>query len=521
MSGPRNPNPAGALDRWGWLLLAATYLATRLPFVYWNGFPDSDQEQMALGTVEAVVSGSFFGGHRLYGTHFTVGYYALLFAFRPLLATHPHAIAPLMNLLGVGFGLVAQLAFWGILRTLWGTSAALAGSLLLLFLPGWCELNTFGHPTPMALALFLAALLAFLRALPPGESLRISSLVLATVLTACAASIRADVLLAGAAFPACAWARGRRAPQALALGSIAVLVGVAAWWAMQTAWVPAATTQAGPGLLRKVADVFRPSPAILRKELAVWGLGMGPVVLASGIWGWIACAVRKRGSALGIAASVTAPELAWWLQVEGQFRHFLAASVFGLVPFAAACSRWRLRTVLGVTLVIQVVNLAACAALYEPVVRFYPWTYPAAPGERRWSTRVPIGDWFSSHRAAQTAVNREERLARWLATVNRPRILVVTPIPFRFELEIVARGEPYRYSFLREAGADWIRLETPERVYLFLQGDPEPTREALRRAVAERRLEGFSVYLPANASPQGPLPLPPGAKILTPPRAGP
>ena len=130
MRGPARPSPVW-LDAF---ILSLLYLATRLPFLHTQGFPDGDASQIALGVADAVRSETGFQGTRLYGTAFMTGYYQMLFALGPWHHGDPQRLIPLMNGLGLMAGLLAQLSFWALLRSLGGRSAAIAGSLLLSYL---------------------------------------------------------------------------------------------------------------------------------------------------------------------------------------------------------------------------------------------------------------------------------------------------------------------------------------------------------------------------------------------------
>jgi hypothetical protein len=151
-------------------------------------------------------------------------------------------------------------------------------------------------------------------------------------------------------------------------------------------------------------------------------------------------------------------------------------------------------------------------AAREAIERQYAWSYQAVPGEPRWSARAPIGDWWSNHRAAQHSVRDQARWARELASQDSARILVPTPLPFRYELEILLRGEPYAYHSHVDPGALWFELVSGGSTYLFLEGGPEATQQAIDRAARAGELAGYSVWIPPDSRPTKPFVLPTGMR---------
>jgi hypothetical protein len=479
-----------------YLLLVLVYLATRVPFVHTAGFPDGDASQMALGIADALREGTAFHGTRLYGTAFTTGYYALFFALSPLHGGDPSRLIPLMNGLGVTAGLVAQVVFYSLLVSLWGRGAAIAGSLLLLFTPGWWELNTFGHPTPLAFALFLIGLRCFVSTTNAGRAggfLAYSA----------ACLVRADLLLAGLAFPALAWVRTRDRRDVL-LG-----IAVVAFAALSVALaVRGLVGGHGAGVAAQVSAVFDFHLRTVIKKVAVALLGAGPVIGLAILVGVFACVGSATYDPLLVAVCVVVPEALWWLPVEGPFRQWLVAYGMALLPIAAWLGARAPGRAGLLALAIVIANQIASAALYRPIVAEYPWTYRAIPGERRWSTRAPVGDWFHHQETAEHAVRREAREARFVADMPDSSILVVAPAPYRAEWEILSRSSSYRYESEVDEGALWVDLTAGGKRYLFLEGDPAPTRRALEKAYASGRLAGLRVFIPSGAEPMKPYPIP-------------
>jgi hypothetical protein len=483
------------------VLLALVVLATRVPFVHTAGFPDGDASQMALGIADALREGTGFHGVRLYGTAFTTGYYALFFALAPLHGGDPSRLIPLMNGLGVVAGLGAQLAFYSLLDKLWGRGAAIAGSLLLLFTPGFWELNTFGHPTPLAFALFLIAARCFVSETKAGRAG-------AFLFYPAACLVRADLLLAGLAFPVLAWirVRDRRA--------VAVGVAVVAFAALSVALaVDGLVGGHRAGVASQVGAVFDFHVRTVVKKATVGFLGAGPVIGLGVLAGVAACLASATYGPLVLAACVVVPEAIWWLPVEGPFRQWLVAYGMALVPAAVWLGfrgPWRGAVL---ALALAVANQVASAALYRPIVARYPWTYQAVPGERRWSTRAPVGDWFHHQETAQRAVQREAEEARFVASTRDSAMLVVAPAPYRTEWEILSRSPSYHYASNVEEGALWVDLRAGSKHYLFLEGNPAATRHALEKAYASGRLEGLPVYIPTGVEPSDPYPIPDRAKV--------
>ncbi|HEV8481432.1 MAG TPA: hypothetical protein VGR66_11615 [Candidatus Eisenbacteria bacterium] len=484
-----------------YVLLIVLYLATRVPFIHTAGFPDGDASQMALGVADAFREGTWFHGVRLYGTAFTTGYYALLFVLSPWHVGDPSRLVPLMNGLGVVSGLAAQLAFYSLLGTLWGRGAALAGSLLLLFTPGWWELNTFGHPTPLAFALFLISLRCF-------TSRHVTWRACAFFVYTAACLVRADLLLAGFAFPSVAWLQLRNR-RSLLLG-----VAVVAFAALSVAVaVHELVGGRGGAVAAQVGAVFDFQLRTVIKKAAVALLGAGPVIGLAIAAGFLACLFSATYGPLLLAAAVVVPEAMWWLPVEGPFRQWLVAYGMALVPVAVWLGSRKVRSAVVVAIALVVVNQIAAAALYGPIVARYPWTYRAVPGERRWSTRAPIGDWFHHQATAEGAVREEIREAKLIATYPGSSVLIVAPAPYRMEWEVLSRSASYRYTSRADEGALWVDLKSDGRRFVFLEGDPPPTRRALEKAYASGSLDSMPVFVPRGVEPIDSYPIPASVRL--------
>jgi hypothetical protein len=105
--------------------------------VYRDGFPDGDQQHIALGILDAVLSGRGFAGLRLYGTSFSPGYHLAHFALGPLYRDHPYAIFDVMNASGILAGLLALVGLHAFVRELRSPAEADAAAILWTFAPGW------------------------------------------------------------------------------------------------------------------------------------------------------------------------------------------------------------------------------------------------------------------------------------------------------------------------------------------------------------------------------------------------
>jgi hypothetical protein len=193
------------------------------------------------------------------------------------------------------------------------------------------------------------------------------------------------------------------------------------------------------------------------------------------------------------------------------------AYAFAIIPFAIWIGEESPPRALALVTSLVIVNQVLSAALYAPLAREYPFTYREVPGERRWSTRAPLGHWFSHHATAARAVREVARAARWLAEVHRPAVLVVALSPYRLEWEVLARHSPYQYQQEARAGVIWVTLETNGRKTLFVEGDPERTPPVLEKAFASGELSGYAVYIPRWAEPIAPYAIPASAERIGPP----
>lgn len=475
---PVNATPAPRASL-AWLTLA--YLATRIPFVHHGGFPDGDQQHIALGILEAIQSGRFFHGLRLYGPSFSFGYHAFHFALAPLYRADPFAIFTVMNVSGVVAGLVALVSLHALVRELRGPAEADAAAILWTFAPGWWELTTFGHPSTIALALFLAsaAFLAHDRRVP------------ATLLYLAALTVRADFLLGAPFLLALPFARGSRrfVPNAIVIACAGAL-----FLAFSRALFPPAH---GDGSVAHALGVADPGLRVAVKEVVVLTLGLGvPTGIAA-----LAGVVQARGYALVLAASIV-PALAYWLEVEGPFRHFLVPA--SLLALLAAVWASRFARPWLVALGLVAMGQVAAFALRPQLEVRYPFTYRAVPGDARWSTRAPLGDFFTSHAAAATGVAREAADARWIADSAPDSLLVLGPNPFRAEFELRARfGERARYDVvdIPSSGVERTILSTPAGLRTFLSGDPVPPAAALASLRARDAIAARNVFVPAAAVP--------------------
>ncbi|HKA24342.1 MAG TPA: hypothetical protein VKF80_05135 [Candidatus Eisenbacteria bacterium] len=491
-------------DRVSLFLLTLLYAATRLPFLYTAGFPDGDQTHTAVGILDAVQAGTGFLGTRIYALAVAPGFHALLFALRFAYASHPAGLIPLVSALGALAGLGAQIFLWLTARRLWGPAAAWLVSLVWLFAPGWWEVTTFGHPSILALCFVLGAIWWMSR----------GTVVAASTCFALAVLFRADVILAGAVFPTVAWLTTRRYHSAV----VALIVPVAAfvvWAGVMRAIHPPAASVAESGTVARFFDVLQADPSVYRKELVILALGLGPMtILLSGI-AWIVCLMRRRFDVLGIALALGVPALVWWIHVEGPFRHLLIVAVALVIPAVVLAEGRSVRDAVVAGVVVACANGLVMHALHDRLLASYLWTYRPAPGVARWSTRAPLDDWFSSHAAAARGVGEEARWAKALANASADSVLVVTPLPFRYEFAILERGEPHRYHGALDSTAIWIDLVSGGKAYRFLEGDPGPTQFVLNRAASEGRLRGYSIWIPPDAEPTGGYVIPAGLPAAT------
>lgn len=490
------------LDSLSLLSLSLLYAATRIPFLYRVGFPDGDQTHTALGILDAVQAGTGFLGTRIYALAVSPGYYGGMFALSPLYASHPAALFFLMSALGAAAGLGAQIFLWLFLRDRWGAACAWLGSLLWLFAPGWWEVTTFGHPSVLALCAVTAALFLFSRDRGTG------SLVAASACFAIAVLLRADMILAGLVFPALAWLRSRRI-RSLGQGAIVPAAAWAAWALVMRAIHPPAPSGQAAGTVERFFDVLETSPSVYVKELVILILGLGPVSFVMASLAWIIAVARRRFDALLLALALGLPALLWWLHVEGPFRHLLIVALAVALPVALLVEGRSLRWGVALGVALALANLLAMHAVRDRLLASYPWTYRPVPGMARWSTRAPLDDWFSSHAAASRGVRAEAGWAKALARADEDSVLVLTPLPFRYEFEILERGGPHRYRVWLDSTVIWTELASGGKVYRFVEGNPGPTQSVLNRAAAGGNLRGFSVWVPPDAVPSEGFLLPP------------
>jgi hypothetical protein len=510
----KSPTP-----KWVPLLLILAYVLTRLPFLYTEAVPDGDQSHIALGVLDAFRSGTFFEGVRVYGITFSFGYYALYFALAPLYQANPENLFLLMSGIGSILGLVTLLAYWQILRILWGESAGLAGAVILLFAPGWWELTTFGHPSVHALAAYIVANLILLHAARGPGKLRWRWYVLAIAAYTATLTIRADLLLGALSFPVLLWASGRTVFSSLRIGGILVLVATTVFFVLRKLVLTVPEGQGLESFIERALTVVSPSPRMASRQLAIFLLGTGPLAVLA------ACLAVTRQfrdrwwQPLVLAALGALPSLIWWLQIFGPYRHFLVVMVFSVVPIAAAVRLFTVRKALLVALTIVLGNQIILSATYRPIIDSYNWSAHLYATSRRWTHQVPLGDWFSNHQAAATSAVARAEESRWLAREAVDSILVVGMASYRAEFAILATGTPYDYDIeaTEFPGTGWIRLTTPSRHYVFLEGDPPPVRRVLSETFEQGGYRGYSLYLSPQHRPMA-FDYPTGGLPIHPPR---
>jgi hypothetical protein len=483
------------------LLLALLYAVSRFSHLYTVGFPDGDQMHTALGILDAVQTGAWFLGTRIYALAVSPGYYGLLFLLSPLYRAHPATLIPLMSALGAVAGLGAQIFLWLWVRDRWGAAPAWLVSLLWLFAPGWWELTTFGHPSVLAVCAALAALFAFSR----GARLA------ACICFAIAVLLRADLILAGGVFPALAWLSSRRFRSVFA-GVIVPVAAFVLWAVAMRAIHPPAPAEHGGGTVSRFFDVLETSRSVYVKELVILVLGIGPVTALVAGGAWIFGLAGRRVDALVIALALGLPALVWWLHVEGPFRHMLIVALALLIPATLLVERRPVAVAVAFGLAVALANLIAMHAVRDRLLASYPWTYRPVGRMARWSTRAPLDDWFSNHAASEKGVRAEAGWARAFARSPEDSLVVVTPLPFRYEFEILERGEPHRYRARLDSTVIWTELVSGESIYRFVEGNPGPTQRALDRAAAEGKLQGFAIWVPPDAIPTEGFSLPAGMR---------
>lgn len=476
------------------LFLTLAYALTRAPFLYTVGFPDGDQTHTALGILDAVQSGTGLLGTRIYALAVSPGYYAGMLALAPLYWSHPAALIPLMSALGAVAGLGAQMFLWLLIRERWGSAAAWLVSLLWLLAPGWWEVTTFGHPSVLAVCATMAAIYFF------NREARTRTIVTASLCFAAAVLLRADMILAGLVFPALAWLRNKSLRSVLA-AAIVPVAAFSAWFLVMRAIHPPAAPGQTEGTVARFFDVLETRPSVYAKELVILVLGLGPVTFVLGGVGWILALVRRRTDALVIASALGLPALLWWLHVEGPFRHLLIVALAFSLPAVLLVENRSVRVAVRIGLAVAIVNAFVTHALNDRLLASYRWSYRPVQGMARWSTRAPLDDWLSSHTAAMRGVRAEAGWAQALARAPEDSVLVLTPLPFRYEFEVLERGEPHHYRAWLDSTVIWTELTSGGKVYRFVEGNPGPTQVSLDQAAANEGLRGFSVWVPPDAMP--------------------
>jgi hypothetical protein len=522
-----SPPRPGQGTRNSLLWVALAYLATRLPFLYHGGFPDGDQQHIALGILDGILGGRYFGGVRLYGEGFSFGYYAVHFALAPLYRMSPFMIFEVINLSGLVAGLIALLALHRFVRELWSPTAALVAAWWWTLTPGWWELTTFGHPSTIATSLFLAALACF--AIFLTHTSRAASIALAAsgLLYFLALTMRADYVLGAPLLLALPLVRPRPRAYVAALGI--VLGATAAFYAAHQLLFAGPTRAFATTFTQRVAEVRALTLRVAVKEVVVWVLGSGPVLFAIGILGLARLLLRRgqRRTGVVLLAGIV-PSIAYWLQVEGPFRHFLLPAFVLVIAGALAWNDLKIArrgsAAIALALAVIVIDQATAALLFPAVNARYPWTFRAVQGERRWSTRAPLGDWFHNHAAASRGVRQESAEARWLAYASPDSVLVLTPSSYRAEFEFLARfPRSYRYTRIdvSDTYVESLTLAAPGRTLFVISGDPRPLGEELAIERASGRVPSSArVFVPAAAEPAGAAYPLNGLEIVRPTRRG-
>jgi hypothetical protein len=118
---------------------------------------------MALGYLDSIMSDRPFDSPFLYGANHSYGYYAWLYLFSNVIKGDPPFIFTLMNYGNAMCFIVMVVPFFIVVKRYWGLETAIIANGILILIPVWRELSSYGHPqVPAILFMFIGlALLGF------------------------------------------------------------------------------------------------------------------------------------------------------------------------------------------------------------------------------------------------------------------------------------------------------------------------------------------------------------------------
>jgi hypothetical protein len=392
----RAPSPIPERARWPAVAIAlvAATAAVLGPFLRIPGLVgDLDVVRMANGMLAAHAQGQRFDAGNCPAFDYSFGYYLALERLLPASAYRDGTV--LLDILGrlalisciVAVGAYALLAW-----RRFGEQGVMACAALALS-PMALVLTYSGHPLlPSAALFFVGALLA--ERAPRGW--RAAGEAAGALLWTAALCIRADVLLAMPWLVALAWEdpRAGRTARTARRGAW-VAASLFTFSALQKANNPRTS---GIDQIHDFIALYLGRDTLSRAAMVLL-LGAGIVTCVVAAFGLARAALRPAlRPRLVSALTLVIPGLVFWIPVPAPARHFFYVLV-GISELAALAVVSRgPRAGVAAALALALGNMVVGEALYEPVVRHYPWKHPSVT-RRRATGSVTLG-WFLPERHA-------------------------------------------------------------------------------------------------------------------------
>ncbi len=246
-------------------------------------------------------------------------------------------LADALNVANVVAGALALIPMFVLFRRLaldpW---TALLGVVTYGVAPTFFYGNAYGMPHIPAFAFLLTSLVCVARALEVEESLHVGFLGLATAGMACAAGMKADVLLCGLAFPALLPLLGAVTPKRVFAAFAVPALGLATALCLTRVALPVPVSNVEFGSSWSKQFPFDPSMLVDGAQLRVLERSLGPVLwTAEGLA--LAPGGTRRGRGLGEAArdrqlviltlAWGLPALLFWGMIDGHSLRHLTASL--------------------------------------------------------------------------------------------------------------------------------------------------------------------------------------------------
>lgn len=473
---------------WQLLLLSIWAFLAHYPFIYINGAGEGDSYVLVNGIIHGINKGDFLYNQFLVFSHYSFGYYWLIFKLQPLFATTPAAVFPLINNLGFICSLLTTVPLYLFIKDFSDEKTACYSVLIYHLAPTVFEISTYGHPVSAAWLLMATALYLTQRSIihnhhPTGNYL----LGAATILSGIAMTLRADVLflliplLLGLIFYHNCWNKR----WALRIG-LMVSGGTLIFFLLQFSIYGVGWFFPSPFTFVTDINKFHATGDLLLRPargLATLALSVGPLSCLLTLAGFFYLYRNQRRLFIFLAAWVI-PNLIFWLPFPTPSRHFLYAIPGMVIVVACFIKSIGKQYSLPTVLIFLTLNYFSPLLLYKPIVSSRPQV-GLPEGHKQVSFSVPLLPVIENHFYIQKEINDYWKQAQTIAKMKDKSVVLIDNFVL-LAINTLISGQPeYKWSGRVTVGkGDTLHynlISTPRNEYLLVRApygtNPRPVLE--------------------------------------------